>query len=438
MPTEDRADFGVSHVPAGESPRPGPPGPLGPGADGGKPAYYSAVMNSVIIIGGGLAGVRAMEALRAKGYEGALTLVGAEPHAPYDRPPLSKAVLSGRTDDTTVDVNWPDLRCDLLLGHSATGLRLDEVRGGTVETTAGPLPFDGLVIATGATPIRLPGDGPQRPLRTIDDARALRSRLRAGARVAIVGAGWIGAEVATAAARAGCAVTVVEAGDAPLATALGPEVGGHTAAWYAEAGVGLRLGAKVAAVEHGGLALADGGRVDADEVVVGVGVRPEVGWLVGSGLEIAGGVVVDARLRTGRPEIVAVGDCAAWWSSRYGRRLCVEHWDTALNGPEVAAASLLGEDAAYDPVPYFWSEQFGRMVQYAGHHPGAERVMFRGDPAGPDWSACWLTGSRLEAIATVNRPRDLVQARRLIAAGTAVDPDLLTDPDVPVRNAVRP
>ncbi|MCW2898114.1 MAG: FAD-dependent pyridine nucleotide-disulfide oxidoreductase [Streptosporangiaceae bacterium] len=394
-------------------------------------------MDSVIIVGGGLAGIRAAEALRTKGYEGALTLVGAEPHRPYDRPPLSKAVLMGRTDDTTVVADFEALRCDLVLGHTATGLRLADVRGGTLETTAGPLPFDGLVIATGAAPIRLPGGGPQHAIRTIDDARALRAGLRQGARIAIVGAGWIGAETATAAARAGCAVTVVEAADAPLAGSIGSHVGAHTAAWYAEAGVELRLGVKVAAVDDGGLALGDGGRIDADEVVVGVGVRPEVGWLSGSGLDLQDGVVVDSSLRTSRPEIVAAGDCAAWWSGRYGRRLRVDHWDTALNAPAAAAASLLGQPAVYDPVPYFWSEQFDRMVQYAGQHAGAERLVFRGDPAGKEWAACWLTGTRLEAIATVNRPRDLVQGRRLMAAGTPVDPDRLTDLDVPVRNAAR-
>ncbi|MBC6461265.1 NAD(P)/FAD-dependent oxidoreductase [Actinomadura sp. HBU206391] len=394
-------------------------------------------MDRVIIVGGGLAGVRVAEALRARGHEGALTLVGAEPHRPYDRPPLSKAVLMGRTDDTTVDADWSGLRCELLLGHRATGLRLEDERGGAVETTAGELPFDGLVIATGASPIRLPGDGPQDVLRTIDDARALRDGFREGARVTLVGAGWIGAEVATAAARAGCAVTVVEAADTPLEGAVGPEIGACTAPWYGEAGVELRCGVRVAAVESGGLALAGGEWIDADEVVVGVGVRPEVGWLAGSGLDLDDGVVVDASLRTSRPEIVAVGDCAAWWSARYGRRLRVEHWDTALNAPEVAAAALLGEESTYDPVPYFWSEQFGRMVQYAGHHQDAERLVMRGDPGKAGWAACWLSGTRLEAIVTVNRPRDLVQARRIMTAGTAVDPDAVADPEVPIRNAVR-
>jgi 3-phenylpropionate/trans-cinnamate dioxygenase ferredoxin reductase component len=393
-------------------------------------------MNRVIVVGGGLAGVRSVEALRAKGYNGELTLVSAEPHRPYDRPPLSKAVLMGDSDDTTVDADWTALRCELLLGERATGLSPADGRGGTVATTAGDLPFDGLVIATGAAPITLPGDGPQRVLRTIDDARRLRAGLREGARIVIVGAGWIGAEVATAAAAKGCAVTVVEAADAPLANAIGTSIGAHTVPWYAEAGVELRTGVKVAVVEHGGLALADGGRIDADEVVVGVGVRPELGWLEGSGLELGGGVVTDASLRTSRPGIVAVGDCAAWWSRRYGRRMLVEHWDTALNAPEVAAATLLGQEAVYDAVPYFWSEQFGRMVQYAGYHPVAERLVYRGDPGDPKWAACWLTGDRLDAVLTVDRPRDLVQARRIIAAGTPVDAAAVADPEIPLRKAV--
>ncbi|TDC08708.1 NAD(P)/FAD-dependent oxidoreductase [Actinomadura bangladeshensis] len=404
-------------------------------------------MESVIVVGGGLAGVRAVEALRSKGYEGALTLVSAERHRPYDRPPLSKAVLAGESDDTTVDADWDALRCDLLLGERATGLGLHAPgQGGVLASTAGDLPFDGLVIATGATPVTLPGDGRQHVLRTVDDARDLRSRLTEGARIVIVGAGWIGAEVATTAAKKGCRVTVVEAADTPVANAIGPEVGALTAPWYAEAGVELRTGVKVASVEEGGLALAGGGRIEADEVVVGVGVRPEVSWLDGSGLLVERGVVTDGSFRAYqgeeepgalRPDVVAVGDCAAWWSARYGRRLLVEHWDTALNAPETAAAALLGQDGAYDAAPYFWSEQFGRMVQYAGSHAASERLVHRGDPAGRTWSVVWLTGDRLDAILTVDRPRDLVQARRVIAAGTPVDPAAIADPDVPVRQAVR-
>lgn len=407
-------------------------------------------MNGVIVVGGGLAGARAVEALRSKGYEGALTLVSAERHRAYDRPPLSKAVLAGDSDDTTIDVDWDGLRCEPLLGERATGLRLNEPGGGgTVASTAGELPFDGLVIATGATPITLPGTGHQHVLRTIDDSRDLRGRLVEGARIVIVGAGWIGAEVATTARKKGCSVTVVEAADTPLANALGPEVGALTAPWYAEAGVELCTGLKVAEVDDDGLALAGGGRIDAHEVVVGIGVRPEVGWVDGSGLLVERGVVTDSSLRAYvqgetpgvrgavRPDVVAVGDCAAWWSGRYARQMLVEHWDTALNAPEVAAAALLGQEAEYDVAPYFWSEQFGRMVQYAGYHGASERMVHRGDPNGRKWALAWLTGDRLDAILTVDIPRDLVQGRRIVAAGTPVDPEAVADPAVPLRQATR-
>jgi 3-phenylpropionate/trans-cinnamate dioxygenase ferredoxin reductase subunit len=427
-------------------------------------------MQRIVVAGGGLAAARAVEALRARGYEGALTMVSAEPHAPYDRPPLSKAVLRGDTDDTALDVDLDSLGCELLPRRRATGLRpaaaaagagqdgmsgpgepsragagtgAEAGAGGVLDTDGGPLGYDGLVIATGSVPFRLPGDGPQRVLRTIEDALALRAALVPGARVAIVGAGWIGAEVATAAAAAGCRVTVVEAGPAPLAMAVGAEVGGRTARWYADAGIDLRCGVKVAAVDAGGLALTDGGRVDADEVVTGVGVRPAVDWLAGSGIALADGIVVDAALRTNLPGVVAAGDCAAWWSRRYGRRLRVEHWDTALKSPDVAAATLLGQEAAYDPVPYFWSEQHGRMVQYAGHHQVGTRLVWRGDPgpqsgSGSGWTACWLAGQdRLVAVVAVDRPRDLVQARRIIDSGVSIDPERLIDPTVPIRESVR-
>ncbi|WP_316740686.1 FAD-dependent oxidoreductase [Streptomyces sp. MK7] len=395
-------------------------------------------MRNVIVVGGGLASLSALQRLRARGYEGRLTLVGAESHPPYDRPPLSKAVLAGDTDGIALPADWEALRCERLLGTRAEALRLHDGRpGGALATSAGPLPFDGLVIATGAMPVRLPGEGPQHVLRTLDDAERLRDSLRAGARVVLVGAGWIGAEVATAAARKGCRVTVLEAGDAPLAGALGPGLGALTAGWYAECGVELRCGVRVASVDPGGLTLADGSFLPADAVVTGVGVRPEVGWLAGSGLEVAGGVVVDGSLRTARPEVVAAGDCASWWSARYGRRLTAEHWDTALNAPDVAAAALLGQEALYDPVPYVWSEQFGRMVQYAGHHAAADRVVFRGTPDGPDWTALWLSGDRLRALLTVDRPRDMAQGRRLLARGTPVNVDLITDPGTALSGAVR-
>lgn len=389
-------------------------------------------MERVIVVGAGLAGGRACQELRSHGYTGAVTLVGAEPHLPYDRPPLSKKVLAGDLDDTTFPMDLAGV--EVLRDRRATGLR-----PGVLETDAGPLDFDGLVLATGADPVRLPGAGPQHVLRTIDDARRLRERLRPGARVAIVGAGWIGAEVATAAAAAGARTVVVEAGGAPLAVALGTEVGRFAEPWYAAAGIELRLGTAVSEVTPTGLALADGEHLDADTVVVGVGVRPAVGWLEGSGVKLDRGVVTDEYLAVSWPgsatPVVAVGDCAAWWSTRFGARLRVEHWDNAQHAPAVAAATLLGAPELYDPVPYVWSDQFGRMLQYAGHRPAQATMVWRGDPEGEKWAVGWFDdGGRLRAAFAVKRPADIVGARNLIKGGLPVDADRFADPTVRLRD----
>ena len=386
----------------------------------------------VVIVGAGLAGLRTAEELRARGYAGALTLIGAEARAPYDRPPLSKKVLTGEIDDTGLRPDLHSLDIDLRLGETAVQLA-DHV----LSTDAGEYAWDALVLATGANPVTLPGDGEQRVLRTADDALALRERLTPGTRLAIVGAGWIGAELATAAARRGCQVTVVEAAQAPLTAAVGAEVGSQTALWYAEAGVELWLATAVAAIEPGGIALGDGGWLSADLVVTAVGVRPAVGWLAGSGVALDNGIVVDAGLESSLPGVYAVGDCASFWSGRYQRQLRVEHWDVALHSPEVAAANIAGGRERYDPVPYFWSEQFGRMVQYVGWHGGADQVVWRGTPSAPKWAVCWLAGGRLVAALTVGLPRDLLQARRLIEAGSVVDPAALADPGVAIRDSAR-
>jgi 3-phenylpropionate/trans-cinnamate dioxygenase ferredoxin reductase subunit len=388
----------------------------------------------VVVAGAGLAGFRTVEELRERGFAGPITLIGADQRPPYDRPPLSKKFLAEPGLDPSLKADFVALDVNFRPDEAAVGL------GGELVTSRGAYPFDHLVLATGALPVALPGDGRQRFLRTYDDALALRDLLKPGQRrgtlrLAIVGAGWIGAELATAAAAHGARVTVVEAGPAPLAAAIGAPAGAQTARWYAEAGVDLRVATAVEAVRPGGLALAGGGQVEADEVVTAVGVRPATGWLEGSGVRLENGVAVDAGLRTSRSGVYAAGDCAAFESRRFGRRLRMEHWDVALHQPDVVAANILGGDEAYDPVPYFWSEQFGRMVQYAGYHGDAASLLWRGDPAEPTWSACWLAGGRLVAILTVDRPRDLLQARRLIAAATPVDVSRLTDPEIPVKTA---
>ncbi|HEX9033931.1 MAG TPA: FAD-dependent oxidoreductase [Streptosporangiaceae bacterium] len=390
----------------------------------------SGIPDRIVVVGGGLAGLRTVEELRTAGFAGSVTLVGAESRPPYDRPPLSKQLLAGTVDDTSLREDLDSLDANFRLGERAVRLA-----DGVLCTDGGEYEFDRLAIATGASPIALPGPGRQRFLRTIDDALALREVLVPGVRLAIVGAGWIGAELATAAAARGCQVTVVEAGPAPVSAAVGAEVGALTVPWYAEAGVGLMLGQAVESVEDGGLALAGDGWIDADEIVTAVGVRPEIGWLRSCGVELDNGVVVDGQLRSSVDGVYAVGDCAAFWSARFGRRMRTEHWDSALRAPAVLAANLMGGAEIFDPVPYFWSEQFGRMLQYVGDHRGADRMVWRGDPSAPRWAVCWLAGDRLIAVLTVGLPKDLAQGRRLIESGSPVDADRVADPGAALRDA---
>ncbi|MFJ5223936.1 NAD(P)/FAD-dependent oxidoreductase [Streptomyces sp. NPDC088400] len=393
----------------------------------------------VVIVGAGMAGVQTAVALREKGYGGPVTLIGAEPHPPYDRPPLSKAVLLGQTAGSAFDIDFEGLAVDLRLGLEVTGLRASARE---LDTPVGPVPYDILVIATGAEPVPLPGtEGVSHVhlLRTLDDAERLRPILEQRQEIVVVGAGWIGAEFATAARTAGCVVTVVEAADAPFAGALPAEVAAPMADWYAESGAELLTHARVAGVEPGTVVLADGRQLPADAVVVGIGARPATGWLTGSGVALGpdGSVTADERLRTSLPEVYAVGDCASFPSARYGERLLVHHWDNALQGPRTVAAQVIGEtEQVYDPVPYFWSEQFGRFVQYAGHHEFADTLVWRGDPAGAAWSVVWLREEVLVGLLAVGRPRDLAQGRKLIEAGARLDRERAADPSVPLRKAV--
>ncbi|KRD15449.1 oxidoreductase [Streptomyces sp. Root264] len=396
----------------------------------------------MVVAGAGMAGVQTAVALREQGFDGAVTLIGAEPHQPYDRPPLSKAVLLGKAENSAFDVDFEALGIRLELGREVLGLRPADHE---LDTERGPVPYDVLVLATGAEPVRLPGsEGVPgvHLLRTLDDAERLRPVLARQHEIVVVGAGWIGAEFATAAREAGCAVTVVEAADRPLAGALPPEVAAPMADWYADSGADLRTHARVARLEPGAVVLDDGSRLPAGAVVVGIGARPATAWLTGSGVELGAHheVVADESLRTSLPDVYAVGDCASFPSRRYGERLLVHHWDNALQGPRTVAANILGAATGeppvpYDPVPYFWSEQFGRFVQYAGHHADADALLWRGEPSGPAWTVCWLHEDRLVALLAVGRPRDLAQGRRLIEAGTPMNPRLLVDPARPLKAA---
>lgn len=396
----------------------------------------TAQLGHVVVVGGGLAAARSCEQLREQGHSGRITLIGAETHLPYDRPPLSKDVLVGERDETTLRVDYASLDVTIRAGVRATGIRPSDR---VLLTEAGEIPYDGAILATGADPIRMPGDGEQLTLRSIDDALRLRQRLLPGASVVVIGASWIGAEVATAARTRGCQVTCVELDALPLARLMGEDVGKRILGWWD--GVDLRLGTAVRQVVPGGVELADGAVLDADLVVTGVGVRPATGWLETSGLELDRGVVTDEWLRAA-PGIVAVGDVAAWWSRRYNTRMRVEHWDDASTGPGVAVAALLapglGEIPPHDPVPYFWSDQLGHKLQYVGRHSAADNLIWRERENG-SWTALWLDAdNRLSAALIADLPRENAQAQMAILRGLVLEPALLTDPSVPLPKAVRP
>ena len=290
----------------------------------------------IVIVGGGVGGAHACQQARRQGFSGSITLLSAEHEVPYDRPPLSKTVLAGRA-------MRPGCRSTTTPSVSMCAPRPRRRRFEPIAawwaTEAEDVRYDGLVIATGAAAVTLPGDGRQFTLRTRQDALELRERLRPHARIVIVGASWTGAEVATAALAGGCVVSCVEASAAPLAPILGEEVAASLLSWWHE--VDLRSGVTVVGIEDGLVHLSDGTSIEADVVVVGIGVRPQTAWLEGSGIELDRGVVVDDRLQSNAPGVVAVGDVAAWWSRRWQKRMRIAHWDDAVSGPATAVAAHL-------------------------------------------------------------------------------------------------
>jgi 3-phenylpropionate/trans-cinnamate dioxygenase ferredoxin reductase subunit len=394
-------------------------------------------LRRVVVVGGGLAGHAAVTTLREEGYDGAITLLAEENQLPYDRPPLSKQVLGGAVDTTTLGADYDALAVEV---HTACAAR--QLRAGAVVSAAGTHAYDGLVVATGSVPLRLPGQTALPnvfELRTLSDALALRSALESAAAVVVVGAGWIGAEVATLAAARGCRVTVVDAASAPLARPLPVDVGGYTSRWYAEHGITLRLDCAVTGIDARGVCLEGGDRVDADVVVIGIGARPRTDWLADSGLALSpdGAVVVDSELCAGPPGVYGAGDVVQWPSELFGARLRVEHWDHAAASGRAAARNLLGAAEPYDPVPYFWSDQLGHRLQYAGHHGPGDQLLFRGRPDdGEPWSVLWLRGDRLRGVLAVDRPRDVLDARRLIGRRAHLQPSRAADATLRLSDAL--
>jgi len=385
----------------------------------------------IVIVGGGLAAQRCAETLRRRGYEAPVRIVCGEPEAPYDRPPLSKAVLAGSAEEETTafrPANWyAEQEVELLLGAPAERLEPEAHR--IVLSGGKDLTYGKLLIATGGAPRRLPfleGYENVHYLRTLADARRLRGQLLSGARLAIVGAGFIGQEVAATAKGLGAEVTIIEALEVPLAPILGAELGRWFADLHQEEGVRLLTGAMLERAEGGArverLRLADGTAIECDVVLVGIGTVPATGWLEGSGLP-GNGVEVDSHGHTGLPDVFAAGDASIPFDHRFGFYARTEHWDAAAWQGAAVAKAILGEEPGAPPLPSFWSDQYGVRIQSVGHPQHGEQVLVEGDPAGRDFEAVFVRDGRPVAGLTVGRPRAIPALRKQIEAGHSAASD---------------
>lgn len=406
-----------------------------------------------VIVGGGLAGAKAVEALRDNDFDGQIILVSEEELLPYERPPLSKEYLAGKkslNDFTVHNSDWyRDNHVDLRLNLRATSLDPAAHCVGLADDTT--VHYDKLLLATGSGSRRPPIPGSDAAgvyyLRTYDDAHALNSVLAEGSSLAVVGAGWIGLEVAAGARQRGVDVTVVETAKQPLLAALGETVGEVFADLHRDHGVDLRLQAQVAEITTSdgkatGLRMGDGSTVSADAVLVAVGAKPNIelaeqaGLALGSGSD-AGGVLVDTSLRTSDSDIYAVGDIAAAQHPLFDTRIRTEHWANALKQPAVAVAGMLGRPGEYAELPYFFTDQYDLGMEYAGHAPSFDRVVFRGDVAKREFVAFWLDGdNRVLAGMNVNIWDVLDDVKGLIQSRTPVDAERLADPQSPLGELV--
>ncbi|HEU0214333.1 MAG TPA: FAD-dependent oxidoreductase, partial [Jiangellaceae bacterium] len=392
-----------------------------------------------VIVGGGLAGAKAAETLREEGFDGSVVLVSAEMEAPYERPPLSKGYLLGNDERDSAFVHpepwYAEHDVDLRLGTRATAI---DPATHEVELDGGErLAYDRLLLATGSVPRRLDVPGAELDgvlyLRELPDADRIRSVLREGSRIVVVGAGWIGLEVASAARHHGAEVTVLEVADLPLQRVLGDEVAAVFADLHREHGVDLRLGTGISEVRGAGGRVSSavtsaGDELEADAVVVGVGIRPAIELAEDAGLAIDDGVAVDAGLRTSAADVYAAGDVAAVDHPLLGMRVRVEHWANALNGGPAAARSMLGQDVSYDDLPFFFTDQYDLGMEYVGHAPPGsyDRVVVRGDLSTREFQAFWLHRSRPIAAMHVNLwDEGIDPLKALVASGRALDADRL-------------
>jgi 3-phenylpropionate/trans-cinnamate dioxygenase ferredoxin reductase component len=404
-----------------------------------------------VIAGGGLAGAKTAEALRGQGFDGRIMLIGEEEIRPYERPPLSKDYLQGKAGRETIFVHAPDWYdthgVELLLGTTVTGI--DRGRREVTVSGGGPVGYGKLLLATGSSPRHLPVPGAGLDgvlyLRRAGDSDRIRDTFTTASRVLIVGGGWIGLEVAAAARAAGVEVTILEREDLPLLQVLGPHVAPVFASLHREHGVDLRPGVQVAEItgtggKATGARLADGTRIGADAVIVGIGAAPNTGLAEAAGLEVRDGVVTAASLRTSDPDIFAAGDVASAFHPLLGTRIRVEHWANALFQPETAAAAMLGQDVAYDRVPYFYTDQYDLSMEYAGYAgPGGyDEVIFRGDVAKREFIAFWTSQGRVVAGMNVNIWDVTDTIADLIRSGKPADLARLADPAVPLEEVAGP
>jgi len=389
-------------------------------------------MTTFVIVGAGLAGAKAAQALREQGYDGELILFGDEQLPPYERPPLSKSYLMGASpwEEALVhpEMWYADHGIDLRLGTHVSALRPDEHAIEAGERVR----YDKLLLATGSSPRHLPGDDTLLHLRRRGDSDAIKAAFGHG-RLVVVGGGWIGLEVAAAARQAGTEVTVLETLDVPLQTAIGPELGQVFAELHLEHGVDLRTRVSVAELYSEGVRLRDGTPIDADALLIAIGARPNTDLAEAAGLAVDNGVLVDAALRTSDPDVYATGDIANAEHPFLGRRVRVEHWANALNQPATAAAAMLGKPASYAELPYFYTDQYDLGMEYVGLAQDYADVVLRGDRAAREFIAFWLDGDqRVLAGMNVNVWDVVEPIKALITSRAPVDPKRLADPDVPL------
>jgi 3-phenylpropionate/trans-cinnamate dioxygenase ferredoxin reductase component len=394
-----------------------------------------------VIVGAGLAGAKAAETLRTEGFDGRVILIGEEAERPYERPPLSKDYLRGDTDSKPYvhdEAFYVEHEIELLT--TTTVERVDAAHSELSLASGETLRFDRLLLCTGAEPRRLPCMGADLDgvlyLRTIQDSEAIRARIDAGGRLVTIGAGWIGAEVAASASQRGCEVTLVEMADVPLERVLGREVGAIYRDIHTDHGVEFIGGAAVEAIEGdtrvAAVRLSDGRRIEAESVVVGIGVEPRIKLAAAAGLELANGVACNERLRTSAPEIYVAGDVASAYHPLFDLRIRVEHWANALNQGPIAARNMLGQDETYARIPYFFSDQYEVGMEYSGYATEWDEVVFRGDPASREFIAFWLHRGRVVAGMNVNVWDVTGAIQAMIRQRAPVNAQLLRDPDRPL------